>query len=59
MTTYLDKRKISGIEKRARGLIASSNTTGKVLAGLGARYPVQHCNRGSVFVPPLPVLSWP
>ncbi len=32
-TNYLDKRKIAGIEKRARGLVASENTWGNVLAG--------------------------
>lgn len=32
-TNYLDKRKIAGIEKRARGLIQSNNTAGNILAG--------------------------
>jgi len=32
-TNYLDKRKISGIEKRARGLAKSSNSWGRILTG--------------------------
>jgi len=32
-TNYLDKRKISGIEKRARGLVQSDNLWGHILTG--------------------------